>query len=228
MASTIASRTPAGPAIERRSFNRNQIDIEDQGRSRGNDAARTVIAVGKVRGNNEPTTLADLHSGNALIPTLDDGARTQREFKGLTAGARAIELFALAVGCGRLVQPPGVLDHRNLSAGDRRTRAGLERYRLQRGDRACGRRIGGRRSRLAGASGEQRDEHNQTALRYALPRHGRHLKGFYRRALSAGGAQQGRAKSAGCCDVAEDAQTAEAHRIQPQATDGIVYFVPRL
>src|SRR5277367_3842571 len=89
--STIASRTPAGPAMERRSFNRNKIDIEDQGRPRWNDPARAVVAVGKIRWNDQPATLADLHSGNTLIPTLDDRACTQRKSKGAAAAARAIE-----------------------------------------------------------------------------------------------------------------------------------------
>jgi hypothetical protein len=44
-------------------------------------------------------------------------------------------------------------------------------------------------------------------------------------AVSTRGAQQRGAHSAGCCEIAGDAQSAEAHRIQAQGTDGIVYFV---
>ena len=95
--------------MRRRSFNRNQIDIEDQGRTRRDDAARTVIAIGKIRGNDEPAALADLHSRNTLVPTLDDRARAKRKFERPAGIARTIELLALVVGCGRLVQPPGVL-----------------------------------------------------------------------------------------------------------------------
>jgi hypothetical protein len=44
-------------------------------------------------------------------------------------------------------------------------------------------------------------------------------------AVSTGGAQQRGAQSAGCREIAGDAQAAEAHRIQAQGTDGIVYLV---
>jgi hypothetical protein len=47
-------------------------------------------------------------------------------------------------------------------------------------------------------------------------------------AVSTSGAQQRRAQSASCREIAGDAQAAEAHRIQAQGTDGIVYLVNRL
>jgi hypothetical protein len=47
-------------------------------------------------------------------------------------------------------------------------------------------------------------------------------------AVSTGGAQQRGAQRARCCEVAGDAQSVEAHRIQAQGTDGIVYLVNRL
>jgi hypothetical protein len=47
-------------------------------------------------------------------------------------------------------------------------------------------------------------------------------------AVSTSGAQQRDTQSAGCCEIAGDAQSAEAHRIQAQRTDGIVYLVNRL
>src|SRR5271169_1351952 len=184
MSSTIACRAPAGPAMERCSFDRNKIDIEDQGRARWNDPARAVIAVGKIRWNDQPAALADLHSGNALIPTLDDRACTQRKFEDPAAGARAIELLALVVCGGRLIQPPGVFHDRYLSAGDCRAAAGLEceglqcNYRTRRRRRRAGGCTGGRRTRLAGAGAEQREENKGTNLEFGC--HDRHLKGFYR------------------------------------------------
>src|SRR5271165_3384789 len=99
--------------MRRRSFNRYQIDIEDQGRAGRNDAARTVVAIGKIRRNDEPAALADLHSGNTLVPTLDDRARAERKFERPAGVARTIELLALVVGRGRLVQPAGVLHNGN-------------------------------------------------------------------------------------------------------------------
>jgi hypothetical protein len=47
-------------------------------------------------------------------------------------------------------------------------------------------------------------------------------------AVSTSGAQQRGAQSASCRETAGDAQSAAAHRIQAQRTDGIVYLINRL
>jgi hypothetical protein len=47
-------------------------------------------------------------------------------------------------------------------------------------------------------------------------------------AVSTSCAQQRRAQGGAGCEIAGDAQSAEAHRIQAQRADGIVYLVNRL
>jgi hypothetical protein len=61
--------------MQTNSFNGDEIDVEDQGGARRYDAAGTAVAVGKIRGNDEPAAFADLHAEHALIPALDDLVR---------------------------------------------------------------------------------------------------------------------------------------------------------
>src|SRR6185312_17234052 len=80
-----------------------QLDLEDQ-RGIGRDhVAGAALAVAEFRRNGQLAFAADLHAGDALIPTLDDPAGAQLEGERPFAIEAAVEL--LAVG-----QPAGVVD----------------------------------------------------------------------------------------------------------------------
>src|SRR2546423_1446852 len=59
---------------------------------------------------------ADLHAGDALVPSLDHHARAELELERIVAIARAVELLAVLVRFARIVQPPRVV-HRDVLAG---------------------------------------------------------------------------------------------------------------
>src|SRR5687768_18602814 len=81
-----------------RSADADEVDDEDQGRAGLDDPARAALAVGLVRGDREPTTTADLHPGDALVPALDDHADTEAELQRVAAVPGGVELLAALVG----------------------------------------------------------------------------------------------------------------------------------
>src|SRR5688572_25661416 len=100
------------------SSNVQQLDVEEQGRVRRNDAAGAACAVPVRRGERQRAPPADLHSGNALIPAANHLAGAQAECKRVVPIARAVELHPLVVGGRGIVQPAGVV-HRDAPAGRR-------------------------------------------------------------------------------------------------------------
>src|SRR5690606_25423569 len=108
-------RESGGPAVMTcdscgsRRLDAEQLDVEDQGCARRNHAARTPLAVAKLRGNDERALFAHLHARDALLPAGDHPTLTQREREGLAPVARAIELPALVFRSARVVQPAGVM-----------------------------------------------------------------------------------------------------------------------
>src|SRR5882762_1450223 len=93
-----------GPALA----HAEQFDVENQrciGRNHPSSPAR---AVAERRGDDESALAADLHSGDALIPTANHAASPQGEVKRLPAIKAGIELLAgAAIG---ILQPSGVMD----------------------------------------------------------------------------------------------------------------------
>src|ERR1700692_3886815 len=104
-------RAPRGAG----SFDRDEIDIEHQRGAGRYDASGAALTVGEFRGNDEPPALSNLHAGHALIPTLDDLAGAHREAKRLALLERAVELLALVVRCGGVIQPAGVVHDRKFA-----------------------------------------------------------------------------------------------------------------
>jgi hypothetical protein len=82
-------------AVARSLLHAEQIDIEDQHGARRNDATGAARAIAQVRRNDQRALAADMHSGEAFIPALDDLALAEREGKRLAPVERAVELLAL-------------------------------------------------------------------------------------------------------------------------------------
>ena len=72
-----------------------EVDDEDQGLARGDDAAGALIAIAQVRRNHETATTSDFHAHNALVPTLDDVTLTEGEHERFTAVPGRVELSPL-------------------------------------------------------------------------------------------------------------------------------------
>ena len=58
-------------AATRGSLDADELHVEHQRRAGRNDAAGAAVAVGEVRRDDEAALPADLHAGDALIPSLD-------------------------------------------------------------------------------------------------------------------------------------------------------------
>src|SRR3954453_2755672 len=74
-----------------------EVHHEDQGRARLDDTAGAALAVGLVGGDGQPAPAADLHSGDAFVPALDDHADTQPELQRVAAVPGRVELLAAVV-----------------------------------------------------------------------------------------------------------------------------------
>ena len=139
-----------------------KLHVEDERRIGRNGLARALGSVRQPGRNDEPSLAADPHAFDALIPAWNDVALSQGERERFVAVARRIELGALVIGIGRVVEPARVVDAdlpplygaaagarrqlRHLKVGDRRRLGELLLH-------------GGIRS-LAGAGreGQRRDE----------------------------------------------------------------------
>jgi|SRR3989344_4273646 len=77
-----------------------KFDVEDEGSAGGDDAADTMVTIGKARRNGEFSLAANAHADNALVPTFDDLAAAEAEFEGLVAIEGAIEFFTVGEGAG--------------------------------------------------------------------------------------------------------------------------------
>jgi len=71
-----------------------KLDLENECRVRRNSWT-PAGPVGEARRNDELALFADFHSGDTLIPPLDDLALAEREIEGSIAIARAVELLAV-------------------------------------------------------------------------------------------------------------------------------------
>src|ERR1700733_14231278 len=143
--SITACRSPVGPGITTACprarltcelFDADQLDIEYQGRPRGNDALRAGIAVSQIGRNYQSPAAPHLHARHPLVAPLDDGAGAYGKLERFAALARAVELLTLVVLRGGLVQPAGVLHHRHLARRDGGAVTDLEIDTLQRSHRA--------------------------------------------------------------------------------------------
>src|SRR6185437_3680869 len=94
-------------------FHRQQFHVEHQCRVRRDDAAGAARAVAERRRDDERALAADLHGGDALVPTLDDLARADRKIERLVAIDRGVEFLALRAV---LVEPAGVMHLDGLAA----------------------------------------------------------------------------------------------------------------
>src|SRR5208283_5258090 len=82
----------SGPSL----FHVEQLYIEDQrGIGRNQPVAHALLSIGKVRRNTQLPLAADLHSGHALVPSLDHLPRAQHEFKGTSRPDRTVKLLSV-------------------------------------------------------------------------------------------------------------------------------------
>src|SRR5262245_758264 len=72
-----------------------QFDVEDQRGVRRDDAAGSAGAVTEFRRDDERALAADLHGGDAFLPTGDDLAPADGKLEWLAAIDRTVELSAL-------------------------------------------------------------------------------------------------------------------------------------
>src|SRR5208283_5034648 len=79
--------TGAAPLSASSSFDRDEIDVEHQRRTR-RYRTRATVAIGEIRRDRQSAPAADLHALNALVPTLDDLAAAEREAEWRAAGQR--------------------------------------------------------------------------------------------------------------------------------------------
>src|SRR6266700_1391793 len=81
--------------IESLALHVEQFDVEDQRGIRRDDAARAARAIAELGRDDEGALAADLHGGDALIPTADDLTLADGKLERLTAVERTVELLAL-------------------------------------------------------------------------------------------------------------------------------------
>src|ERR1017187_10246511 len=101
-----------GPPIPGATLYIEQFDVEHQRRIRRNDAASAAGAVAQ-RGRDDQGALpADLHGGDALVPTGDHLALPDRKFERLVAVDRTVEFLAFLAA---LIKPAGVMHDADLA-----------------------------------------------------------------------------------------------------------------
>src|SRR5262245_35017682 len=76
------------------STDRQQLDLEHQGRVRRDRARVTLLAVCELGRDGQPAQAADLHAGDPLIPAGDHLAGPELEAEARVAIPRAVELLA--------------------------------------------------------------------------------------------------------------------------------------
>src|SRR3982074_2075312 len=103
-------------ALRALAFQVEQFDVEDQRRVWRDDAARAARPVAELGRDDQGALAADLHGGDALVPTRDHPLLADGEFERLAAVEGAVELLALGAV---LIEPAGVVHDANL-AGLRR------------------------------------------------------------------------------------------------------------
>src|SRR6185295_11662493 len=96
-----------------------QFDVEDQRGVRRYQAARAASAIPKCWRNDEGALAADLHRGDAFIPTGDDLLLPDGKLERLTAIDRTVEFLAPGT---ILVEPAGVVHDANLAGFGRGAR----------------------------------------------------------------------------------------------------------
>src|SRR5687768_1274151 len=92
-----------------------QLHLEHQRRVRRDDAAGAARAVAELRRDGELALAADLHAGDAFVPSLDHVALPEREDKRLAAVKTRVEFRSLV---SVFAQPAGVM-HADFLAGRR-------------------------------------------------------------------------------------------------------------
>lgn len=90
--------------------NAEQLHVEDQRGVRGNIAPGAARAIAHLGRDHERALAADLHAGDTFVPAADHLPRAEIEVERLAPVAGAVELLAMAVGLGGVVQPAGVMD----------------------------------------------------------------------------------------------------------------------
>src|SRR6187200_1163019 len=95
-----------------------QFDLEEKRGVRRDHAACALAAVAHLRRDRQRAFAADFHSGDSLIPALDDLPGTKSKRERLVAIARAVEFLSLVIAARLVIQPSGVV-HRDLTSRDR-------------------------------------------------------------------------------------------------------------
>src|SRR3954470_5274316 len=91
-----------------KSVDADQVDDEDEGLARLDDAARAAVAVSEVRRDDELAAAADLHARDALVPAGDDLAGAEAEPQRLAAVPGRVELLAGRVRDADVVHGDGL------------------------------------------------------------------------------------------------------------------------
>lgn len=76
----LCALPPTGP-----SFYGDEINIEDKRSPGRNEVAGPHVAIAEIRRNGQKPTFAHLHAEHALVPSLDDLARSNYETEGMPA-----------------------------------------------------------------------------------------------------------------------------------------------
>src|SRR4029077_6859807 len=90
-------------------FHLEQFDVEHERRIGRNHAARAASAIAHVGRDDQRALPTNLHARDALVPTLDHAAPTQRKVERFAGVAGAVEFAPLLFGFGRVIKPPGVM-----------------------------------------------------------------------------------------------------------------------
>src|SRR5262245_5282659 len=93
-----------------------QLDVEEEGGVRRDDASGATSAVSHVGWNGKGSSAATFDPADSLVPASNPpaGAEVRREW--FVAVAGAVELVAFAVGPRRVIQPTGVMHGNDLAA----------------------------------------------------------------------------------------------------------------
>src|SRR5687768_12892355 len=95
-----------------------QLAVAPQCRVRWYDVLCAGLAVTECRRNHEPALATGLHALHSLVPTANHLAIADPEREWLATIARAVELRALLLRCGWIVEPAGVVNDRGLALRD--------------------------------------------------------------------------------------------------------------
>src|SRR5271169_3693671 len=98
-------------------FHRQQFDVEHQRRVRRYDGAGAACTIAERGRDDQGTLAADLHGGDALVPTGDHPLLADRKLERFVAVDGTVEFLALLTV---LVEPAGVMHHAGLARCRRR------------------------------------------------------------------------------------------------------------